>query len=866
MDDIDDFFDDDFDAALISEIDAIEQRHIAATQAIKSQTPAPEPAPPPVASSSSKWMKMPSTKRSKPSFHSARQVPQTLPSQRDDLYDDPLEISIADDGSYAIVPGTIEPARRFLPATFNVNGSISAASSSRPNPSFAPPPQQFTSSRSTFSGKSKPQQANGHPTFVQSQGDSRPGPSTSMQGVNMEQLQAQLLALQQETEGLRRSLKQVEDEKLMKEGEVNNVRRKMEKEYENHLKAIERLKKENEEAVRKAGKVSTDFQNEIEALRTQLSFKKQEELSRTMFGSVSRSANRVAQSQSFSNQTPLDRGRGSRTTLWTPKKTPGKTSLPSRPTTPIAPLPTQPRPQFSSFHNSFTKESSPVKKRDIKGKGKEAVLTPTAVSVNGSPINPQMELRPQTPDEEIMLVPQLITENNAEDYMDINEPMWRLDKRSELQVVIFNHTYPDHKECSMLEPQFTLQVLLSTTLSPEAPNELKKSLTQSCANIISAFGTQFEGYNWQDLLESVIESFLTCALVLHQAKEFLVLSQLFDLFTCILYAIPDSARVFLLHESHVLSIRRRSPTLVTMLCHIIQTEYVPPPIPVKEPRTRPPDWERPRYDLVHATLDVIEALCWMTDTTDSRRLVPIVATPKCYLNLVDPGQPVWVIDKALRILTTMSFHPVLIRTLMGGNADEGIVVDSARTPVLSSLSALLISPVKWATGPEYWGLVRSIVAFWTSTIDTYDEAVPTLISTQGVVSSLIVRLLWLSNLIWEEVEDIVEASTEEHYLLINTICPALQLLWFLVKPNDPRFNLLRMIQQAASKDQQNFNGLHHLFTVGIGRLSYSEPPSWLPEDAQKTLTDIAGLSILLYHQTQLLLNDLPLCSIRQRYH
>lgn len=53
-------------------------------------------------------------------------------------------------------------------------------------------------------------------------------------------------------------------------------------------------------------------------------------------------------------------------------------------------------------------------------------------------------------------------------------------------------------------------------------------------------------------------------------------------------------------------------------------------------------------------------------------------------------------------------------------------------------------------------------------------------------------------------------------------------------------DLRRQILQAAARDPLQFNGLHHLFILAFGRLSYADPPDFLKSELKDTTTKMGG--------------------------
>jgi hypothetical protein len=67
--------------------------------------------------------------------------------------------------------------------------------------------------------------------------------------------------------------------------------------------------------------------------------------------------------------------------------------------------------------------------------------------------------------------------------------------------------------------------------------------------------------------------------------------------------------------------------------------------------------------------------------------------------------------------------------------------------------------------------------------------------------------------------------------LSHIIQGTLRLLHYLVFKGGSQVNLQQKIQYPPPK----MNGLEHMFVVGLGRLSYADPPEWQSKAAKEAL-------------------------------
>jgi hypothetical protein len=70
---------------------------------------------------------------------------------------------------------------------------------------------------------------------------------------------------------------------------------------------------------------------------------------------------------------------------------------------------------------------------------------------------------------------------------------------------------------------------------------------------------------------------------------------------------------------------------------------------------------------------------------------------------------------------------------------------------------------------------------------------------------------------------------------------SLQLLHYLIFRGDLESDLQRKLQYPPPR----FNGLEHMFVIGLGRLSYADPPEWENKAAKELAESSAGVLLFL---------------------
>jgi hypothetical protein len=80
------------------------------------------------------------------------------------------------------------------------------------------------------------------------------------------------------------------------------------------------------------------------------------------------------------------------------------------------------------------------------------------------------------------------------------------------------------------------------------------------------------------------------------------------------------------------------------------------------------------------------------------------------------------------------------------------------------------------------------------------------------------------------------------FSLSQIIQGTLRLLHYLVFRGGPQVDLQKKIQYPPPK----MNGLEHMFVVGLGRLSYADPPEWQSKTAREALENSASQFFLFF--------------------
>ncbi|KAG8963848.1 hypothetical protein FRC05_004389 [Tulasnella sp. 425] len=699
-------------------------------------------------------------------------------------------------------------------------------------------------------------------------------------------LQKQLEQLRLETEALKASLQKAQEEKMMKEGEASNMKRALEKQNQQHASDVARVKAERDAKVSVEIEAQNALKAQIEALKAKLNFQKIE--SEASSGKWStRKPNQLVGAGSQVGQTPSRRVNAlaftadawaatpSRRTSVTPArsfgggfgvsqmpKSAGRTSSPLKGILGSATKgkavkregqkPVAEEPSFSMFHNSFAKGGSPVKKRSEKGKTKDVVMSsPTKSSPVKAMVIDDDDGSPRKSQHFTLSLPNadLDTDQDDLDQADVEQfpgllpsepPLepWRIDWRDEMHSVIFSHAHHDFIARPYKDADLTIQILVSTQIEEGESAKYRKA----CGLILSAFTLHPRKEEWPDVSRDVSEGLVICVDILTRLKSLSTLIPVLKLIEALIITIPPFASDLLTAQTLANDAPHVS-LFAASLVAIIAQHLAPPPVDLNDKdksKDPPPPWDRLKTRLGEAVLDVLDALIWQVEPECTLRMTALVSKPECLLYLINSGQPPWVVKRGLRLLVMFIIHKPLIKFVLGLYGPNGEPVpqyDLARVLLIQRLCGYLILPHRWASHVEINGMAGSIFTFFATLTEVHDEGTSLLVESIWVIPSLIVFLAHNSARLFEEDESIVNGSEEDQLLAVRSLFRACHLLWHTVRPGrDDAVDLRRQILQAAARDPLQFNGLHHLFILAFGRLSYADPPDFLKSELKDTTT------------------------------
>ncbi|KAG8904606.1 hypothetical protein FRB99_001478 [Tulasnella sp. 403] len=713
------------------------------------------------------------------------------------------------------------------------------------------------------------------PNEVKRDGSNVPVPPDSASSFEMTELKDQLAKLRMETESLKESLKQAERSRLLKEGEASNIRRLMDQQAQTHANDLERIKTERDTKIATALKAQETLQATIDGLKTQLMFKQHEtDLSSAKWnvGGSTKKKGHPQMSQLHVAQTPRRAGASLFTAdrLVTPRR--GLTATPQRP----QPSPKRsdrvrspgkghdagrskggrsenkpvPQLQFASFQNSFAKGTSPVKRR---GGGRLRDIPSSPTKVPGTPDTRPIlvvDRPPQSSLPEIVigdLGPEdvIATQDRPTAPTETPTEPWRPNYKKHLHSLLFSHVPVDMERRPKRDAELTLQTLLSTSFPSTTPDTTISSYRRGCSLILSTFGSHVREDDWVATVHDVAAGLVMCFAALASQDMFSVLTPVLQLIDSLIILIPQFDTQFLPSSPD-----NDVPSLLSTFATIIRTNFAPPPSNLKDKTPEPPpEWDPIKTSLASGILNAVESLTWsLASHSESSSSVPKLATfltPDCLNHLIDPAQPAWFLKGSLRLLLVTSAHESLHKPLLcfsSGNLSPPKEEDLATNVVLQKLSGYLMTPHRWWDDADVLSMSRYILAFFMTISEVHEDGMKTVLQSLWVIPSLVSYLMRHSARVFEDDDTLLGGSEEVQMSVIRAIYPALHLLWSLVKPWDPVVNLRVKIIEAAARYPQHFNGLHHLFILALGRLSFADPPDWLPKPGKDSLVKMGEMA------------------------
>ncbi|KAF9237525.1 hypothetical protein BU15DRAFT_75899 [Melanogaster broomeanus] len=638
--------------------------------------------------------------------------------------------------------------------------------------------------------------------------------------------------------------------KFAKDGEVTNLRKRIEKIAQEHSSQLAKLKSAKEEADAKQVLLQKQYEADRERLKTELTFRQHE-----LETSVRKPPGSVRPKKIAQGVPPTPEPVPSQMLFWGQ----GSAASPSRPA-PESPR----RPRFGVISDfEKPKKSVYAETRNLpsgfqigpprsqvavgnKGKRKD-LSTPHPSPLFGSPTRPGSSSQNFQSD---VFAAQMDDAGPSDDFappvdVDILNDVDMVDERHpattpstpEEEVVVM--ALPDWNSVlhriiliHVLEgsKMTTLQLLMSASI---ADTDQASSYSTALTRILDILASvpNHSGRDFDRLAKVVCCALCEIAKLLATNHLISPLAALLDLLTNLLYTLPSFPAPLI---SQRISEQNDTPQLLWVLCQIIRDQLQKLDVTIEQ--------EQPELcSLAKQTLSLLEALVWKVpdDLEDILSVVPL--SPDVLTILLQPNRPVWFLIQSTRVLLLLSTRRVLFRSLLSFPESEqarnaGDPPDFTHVPQLDLACSLLTDTDH--RGPEADELKSHIIMFFGMLSNAHPDAYALLIESRELIPSMVLYLCHLVTPIWDE-DEALSKDPQATSRTIGMINHTTLLLHHLVISEDSTVNLRERLYRAPMK---TYNGLIHLFIVTFGRLSYANSPYWLHAKDNQRLARVADLA------------------------
>ncbi|KAJ3896836.1 hypothetical protein GG344DRAFT_71798 [Lentinula edodes] len=636
--------------------------------------------------------------------------------------------------------------------------------------------------------------------------------------------QKQLEEMRLENEKIRALLKEAEEARISKFGEVAVLRRGIQKTAEDHAAQISKLKAAKEDADAKQMSTQRELKEEMERLKTQFIFKQHELESNSKRPPMSVHARRNIREMPSSTQTPVwgTRATGVSNRILPPESTPVRapSSIPRLPQF-RSPEKTRQSAMLPGFENSFL-ESTP-KRQSEKGKAaikseihqplfadelraRDVHLNIPARTVLDDDLGMDIDVPPKfsqisvpkdgptsspiRQDDDDVEMDEEDDDDTDEEFVDGIHFHWK----TELARVVLTHTHPS-------QSLSTIQILAEQSTTVSASDDYSSQMSR----ILEVIASPSVEDDYDREISVVTQCLISMAYALNNSK---------------LVRRPPSHNLrngYLTFWETDLAISAFAKLTINLniLTAIIQFNGAIRQLTVE-------NHSDVTLPVAAEVLSLAESLCWRTPEDNVDKLNDVVRNLDILTILLDHLQPCWFLVRATRLLALMFIHPQLARSFLSLPTPELVEgnhsVNIPKIPQLDRLCFFLVDTSR--SDEESVALKENVATVLAVLSQAHPDTLNTLASSNSVIPSLILYLTHLSSAIWEETESFISSP------------PSLSSV-------DPEVGLKLKLQHAPSRP---FNGVTHMFIITFGRLSYAPIPDWIESDREYELSAIRDMA------------------------
>ncbi|KAI1791334.1 hypothetical protein LXA43DRAFT_973179 [Ganoderma leucocontextum] len=404
------------------------------------------------------------------------------------------------------------------------------------------------------------------------------------------------------------------------------------------------------------------------------------------------------------------------------------------------------------------------------------------------------------------------------------EPLLGLDWTTELHRIVLTHQHHSAKELS-------LQLLINHSIPATAPSERTQEYGACCMKLLQTLGTATIKLATPDeTIRTVGEVLVGMGRVLCSSESIMQLMVLFDMMKIIALFVPAFVHL-LLAPIGAAGSADAPPEILAMICDTIRDLLTPDN-----------GLDEHRVALGSELLGLLEAICWNTPPESGMRLSVFVRKSGILAALVNPAQPTSFLHRTVRVLTLIASHPTLPKQFLSfpfpeTPDEEDEEKDYTRIPHIERMGSVLVDRKR--DEAESRPLRETILHFVTTIAVAHADCTNILLKSQTLLPSMILFLMNITDPLWEESEEFI-SSPELVSWTVQTMMRVVVLLYHLFTGVDSSATNLRHKLMVAPK--RIFNGLWHMFTVTLGRISYAPPPESISPENQVKLEQICDLA------------------------
>ncbi|KAF5370769.1 hypothetical protein D9758_002016 [Tetrapyrgos nigripes] len=820
--DFDSYFPDDFDESALAELDQVEQSLYSL-----------DPPPPKRQKTVNGWFPAGETPKSKPATSASFDI-EDLP-----------EISVAND-SYAFnaerpVASTSKAA---LPRRTSSSSTASGSSSNRPQSASKSASRANRISLINSVLRASTPNATTAPTPNVTTTPRAPPPKPSAPATADSLLQKQVDAMKADLDKLRNDnlrmqteLRDANEARQVKDGEVAVLRKAIDRTAQDHAKQIANLNAVRDDLLSKRESTEQKWRAEIERLKTQFLFK-QQELESNVVKRIPQSARKkgVPSSQFPLSQTPTARPNafnraGPSTQV---EETPFRIPKPVRPQkSPEVARKTAMLPGFeNSFAHSTPKRSSKARSTAPAGTQQEdsiPVLAPKQLfmeNLSRRRVSPPPTQDPaplwdvngdalmaddfDTSSQEETIVFKRPQDNQRDLEYDIDDTFRFFSQKTELARVLLTHMAPFHTIS-------TLQNLAET--ASKVSSTSRDIYTRSMDRILSSISDTSVDDDYELVVLSLSRELTYLSVLMNRENLIQEMAAVMNLLVTLLYSFPSFAISLL---SHLRDEDEQKPEILVLLCDIVQH------------RLGSANWQGHDDAFIHQFLSFLEALCWST-LNDVSLLQGLVSNNDVLKVLLDASRPSWFLARSTRLLLLLYSSPKLCDVAFSieeVNEEEKVQLP----PHLDGLCTYLMD-INHRDSDSDIARANILASFTVLSLAKMD-ILQKLAHSIVLLPSLVVYLHHLTAPLWEE-DETVTGSPKTVTSRIRLAIQTLTLIHHLTVQADPPLNLRKLLQETPPN---RFTGIVHRFIVTFGRLTYTQELDWVDEERRRELTGVYELA------------------------